>query len=122
MSEIAAEIARSLYGRVDEHLERIGSPTLGTCDYYFAEDEIDAALAPLVTAAEGLLLHWPIVTQVLNGHGEADPTGYDREALRSALRRLGRRDEPECTCYESWAGHQPGCALAKRPPVEEERG
>lgn len=27
----------------------------------------------------------------------------------------GPQTEPECTCYESWAGHQVGCYYNRRP-------
>jgi hypothetical protein len=37
----------------------------------------------------------------------------------AALAEAPATDEPECVCYESWAGHQSGCAFAKRGPATE---
>jgi len=38
----ASEVAREIYGPVDEHLENEGAKTLGTCDYHFLADLIKA--------------------------------------------------------------------------------
>ena len=36
--------------------------------------------------------------------------GADAELIEAELEPLAEPDsDPECMCYESWAGHAPGC-------------